>query len=51
LNRGGRGGFVLKRFHPVPRPEDYQVMPTESIGFKISPSGFIANNPALDAPK
>jgi len=38
-------------FTHVPRPEDYPVMPTESIGFKISPSGFFANNPALDAPK
>lgn len=38
-------------FTHVPRPEDYPVMPTESIGFKILPSGFFSSNPALDAPK
>ncbi len=30
------------------RPEDYPVMPTESIGFKLVPRGFFARNPALD---
>jgi primary-amine oxidase len=34
----------------VPRPEDYPVMPTETIGFKIVPHGFFAKNPALDVP-
>ena len=34
----------------VPRPEDYPVMPTETIGFKIVPHGFFDRNPALDAP-
>ncbi|HEX9985753.1 MAG TPA: tyramine oxidase [Thermoanaerobaculia bacterium] len=33
----------------VPRPEDYPVMPTESIGFKLLPHGFFDRNPALDA--
>jgi primary-amine oxidase len=33
----------------VPRPEDYPVMPTESIGFKLVPHGFFDQNPALDA--
>lgn len=33
----------------VPRPEDYPVMPTETIGFKIVPHGFFDRNPALDA--
>jgi primary-amine oxidase len=33
----------------VPRPEDYPVMPTESLGFKIVPHGFFDRNPALDA--
>jgi primary-amine oxidase len=33
----------------VPRAEDYPVMPTESIGFKLVPHGFFARNPALDA--
>lgn len=34
----------------VPRPEDYPVMPTETIGFKLVPHGFFDRNPALDAP-
>ncbi len=38
-------------FTHSPRPEDYPVMPSESIGFKIAPSGFFPSNPALDAPK
>lgn len=38
-------------FTHVPRPEDYPVMPSESLGFKISPRGFFDRNPALDAPK
>jgi primary-amine oxidase len=33
----------------VPRPEDFPVMPTETIGFKIVPHGFFDRNPALDA--
>lgn len=33
----------------IPRPEDYPVMPTETIGFKLMPHGFFAKNPALDA--
>ena len=32
----------------VPRPEDYPVMPSESIGFKVIPHGFFDRNPALD---
>ena len=38
-------------FTHIPRPEDYPVMPTGSISFKISPNGFFSSNPALDAPK
>jgi primary-amine oxidase len=34
----------------VPRPEDYPVMPSESIGFKLVPHGFFDRNPSLDAP-
>ena len=33
----------------VPRPEDYPVMPTETISFKLMPHGFFDRNPALDA--
>jgi primary-amine oxidase len=29
------------------RPEDYPVMPSDSIGFRIMPRGFFASNPAL----
>lgn len=35
----------------VPRPEDYPVMPAETIGFRIVPHGFFDRNPALDAQK
>ena len=32
-----------------PRIEEYPVMPTESLGFRIAPVGFFDANPALDA--
>jgi primary-amine oxidase len=35
-------------FTHVSRPEDYPVMPTETLGFKLAPRGFFAQNPALD---
>jgi primary-amine oxidase len=35
----------------VPRTEDYPVMPTETIGFKLVPHGFFDRNPALDVEK
>jgi len=34
----------------VPRPEDWPVMPVESTGFMLVPSGFFDRNPALDVP-
>jgi primary-amine oxidase len=34
-------------FTHLSRPEDYPVMPSDSIGFRIVPRGFFANNPAL----
>ncbi|HEX7132689.1 MAG TPA: primary-amine oxidase, partial [Iamia sp.] len=34
----------------VPRPEDWPVMPVETCGFRLSPAGFFAANPALDVP-
>jgi primary-amine oxidase len=34
----------------VPRPEDYPVMPTATIGFLLKPQGFFALNPANDVP-
>ena len=33
----------------VPRPEDYPVMPTETISLRLVPHGFFTRNPALDA--
>jgi primary-amine oxidase len=32
----------------VPRPEDWPVMPTQHMGFKLQPAGFFDRNPALD---
>lgn len=40
--------YTIGKTH-VPRPEDYPVMPTESIGFQLVPHGFFDRNPALDA--
>jgi primary-amine oxidase len=34
----------------IPRPEDWPVMPVESCGFHLIPSGFFDANPALDLP-
>jgi primary-amine oxidase len=36
--------------HHLPRPEDWPVMPVHHIGFKLKPSGFFDENPALDVP-
>lgn len=35
-------------FTHLARPEDYPVMPAESIGFKLQPRGFFRENPALE---
>ncbi len=35
----------------IPRPEDWPVMPVHSANFKLVPSGFFAQNPALDLPQ
>jgi Cu2+-containing amine oxidase len=35
----------------IPRPEEWPVMPTTRIGFKLLPSGFFEANPALDVPR
>jgi len=34
----------------VPRPEEWPVMPTHEAGFRLLPSGFFTQNPALDLP-
>jgi primary-amine oxidase len=36
--------------HHIPRPEDFPVQPVVSSGFALHPSGFFAENPALDVP-
>ena len=33
-----------------PRPEDWPVMPVQTVGFKLTPWGFFGENPALDVP-
>ncbi len=33
-----------------PRPEDWPVMPVDTTGFKLKPSGFFGRNPTLDIP-
>jgi primary-amine oxidase len=35
----------------IPRPEEWPVMPSTHVGFKMIPAGFFARNPALDVPK
>lgn len=34
----------------IPRPEEWPVMPTARVGFRLIPDGFFARNPALDVP-
>ncbi|HYO75712.1 MAG TPA: hypothetical protein VE010_04555 [Thermoanaerobaculia bacterium] len=51
---GGEEGSDVVVWHTIghthiPRPEDYPVMPAESISFKLVPHGFFDRNPALDA--
>jgi len=33
-----------------PRPEDWPVMPVQTVGFQLMPWGFFARNPVLDLP-
>lgn len=34
-----------------PRPEDWPIMPVDTCGFKLTPSGFFDQNPTLDVPR
>ena len=34
----------------IPRPEEWPIMNTTHVGFKLIPGGFFARNPALDVP-
>jgi primary-amine oxidase len=36
--------------HHVPRPEDWPVMPVDTVSFWLKPFGFFDRNPALDVP-
>lgn len=36
--------------HHIPRPEEWPVMPVAHAGFMLKPSGFFAQNPAIDLP-
>ncbi|AFZ28149.1 Cu2+-containing amine oxidase [Cylindrospermum stagnale PCC 7417] len=35
----------------IPRPEDWPVMPTHRVGFKLIPRGFFSRNPAINLPE
>ena len=41
--------YTLGHNH-VPRPEDWPVMPTYYVGFKLLPVGFFNSNPGIDVP-
>jgi primary-amine oxidase len=43
--------WVTIGFTHVPRPEDYPVMSTERLSFRIAPHSFFDRNPAADLPK
>ena len=43
--------WITLGFTHSPRPEDYPVMSTERISFKITPHGFFSSNPTLDLAK
>ena len=36
--------------HHLPRPEDWPVMPVDTVSFQLKPYGFFDRNPALDVP-
>ncbi|BAY65066.1 copper amine oxidase [Calothrix brevissima NIES-22] len=35
----------------IPRPEDWPVMPTHRVSFKLAPRGFFSRNPAINLPE
>jgi primary-amine oxidase len=39
--------FGLTHF---PRPEDWPIMPVDTVGFKLRPEGFFDRSPVLDVP-
>jgi len=42
--------YTLNVTH-IPRPEEWPVMPTTYVGFRLIPAGFFEANPALDVPR
>jgi primary-amine oxidase len=36
--------------HHIPRPEDWPVMPVDTVSFSLKPFGFFDRNPTLDVP-
>jgi primary-amine oxidase len=36
--------------HHIPRPEEWPVMPVDTVSFWLKPAGFFDRNPALDVP-
>ena len=36
--------------HHITRPEDWPVMPVDTVSFWLKPVGFFDRNPALDVP-
>lgn len=36
--------------HHIPRPEDWPIMPVDTVNFWLKPVGFFDRNPALDVP-
>ncbi|HYN21775.1 MAG TPA: hypothetical protein VE078_12495 [Thermoanaerobaculia bacterium] len=42
--------YTLNVTH-IPRPEEWPVMPTTKVGFRLLPGSFFDENPALDVPK
>jgi len=36
--------------HHITRPEDWPVMPADTVSFWLKPAGFFDRNPALDVP-
>ncbi|MGY1617469.1 primary-amine oxidase [Geodermatophilus sp. SYSU D00691] len=36
--------------HHIPRPEDWPVMPVDTVSFSLKPVGFFDRNPTLDVP-
>ncbi len=36
--------------HHLTRPEDWPIMPVDTVSFWLKPAGFFDRNPALDVP-